>query len=104
MTSASRSIRTFNLPLRRSFYGTRQVPLCWSELVCSVSGYSLMSLVSVPYGHVEGTDTLHLLVTLCVQNTPAVSGTVAHLGPGLLRICSDRLPSGPPRRGPPGKN
>jgi hypothetical protein len=48
--------------------GTRQVPLCWPAPVCSVSGYSSMSLVSALSGHMEGTDTLQLLVTLCLQN------------------------------------
>jgi hypothetical protein len=37
--------------------GTRQVPLCWPHPVCSVHGYSSMSLVSAPSGHAEGTDT-----------------------------------------------
>jgi hypothetical protein len=60
--------------------GTRQVPLCWPERACSVSGYSWMSLVSAPSGHAEGTDTLQLLVTLCLQNTPRLSASVAHLG------------------------
>jgi hypothetical protein len=41
--------------------GTRQVPLCWPGPVCSVSGYSLMSLVSVSSGHAKGTVTLQLL-------------------------------------------
>ena len=45
--------------------GTQQVPLCWPEPGCSVSGYSSMSLVSAPSGHAEGTDTLQSLVTLC---------------------------------------
>ena len=41
---------------------TRQVPLCWPEPACLVSGYSSMSLVSASSGHAEGTDTLQLLV------------------------------------------
>ena len=60
--------------------GTRQVPLCWPEPGCSVSGYSSMSLVSASSGHAEGTDTLQLLVTLRLQYTPGLSVTVAHLG------------------------
>jgi len=47
--------------------GTRQVPLCWPEPMCSVSGYSSMSLVSASSGHAGGTDTFQLLVTLCLQ-------------------------------------
>jgi hypothetical protein len=50
--------------------GTHQVPLCWPEPVCSVSGYSSMSLLSASSGHAEGTDTLQLLVNLCLQIRP----------------------------------
>jgi len=60
--------------------GTRQVPLCWPAPVCSVSGYSSMSLVSAPSGHAEGTDTLQSLVILCLQNPLRVSRTVHGLG------------------------
>ena len=58
---------------------TCQLPLSWPEPGCSVSGYSSMSLVSASSGHAEGTDTFQLLVTLCLQNTPRLSVTVAHL-------------------------
>ena len=60
--------------------GTRQVPLCWPERVCSVSYYSSMSLISAPSGHAEGTDTLQLLVTLRLQILHEVSRTVHGLG------------------------
>ncbi len=60
--------------------GTRQVPLCWPETGCLVSGYSSMSLVSASSGHAEGTDTLQLLVTLCLQNPLRLSCTVHDLG------------------------
>ena len=60
--------------------GTRQVLLCWPRPGCSVSGYSSMSLVSALSGHAEGTDTLQLLVTLCLQNPLKVSRTVHGLG------------------------
>ena len=75
--------------------GTRQVPLCWPEPECSVSGYSSMSLVSASSGHAEGTATLQLLVTLCLQNMPRLSGTVAHLGLRHGRLGRDRSASGP---------
>jgi hypothetical protein len=67
--------------------GTRQVSLCWPAPGCSVSGYSSMSLVSALSGHAEGTDTLQLLVTLCLQKTRRLSDTVAHLdrSPRLIR-------------------
>ena len=74
--------------------GTRQVPLCWPEPVCSVSGYSSMSLVSASSGHAEGTDTLQLLVTLCLQNTPELSATLARLGLQSQRVRQDRPASG----------
>jgi hypothetical protein len=60
--------------------GTRQVPLCWPEPVCSVFGYSSMSLVSASSGHAEGMDTLQLLVILCLQNPLRLSRTVHGLG------------------------
>ena len=60
--------------------GTRQVPLCWPEPGCSVSGYSSMSLVSASSGHAEGTDTLQSLVILCLQNPLRLSRTVHGLG------------------------
>jgi hypothetical protein len=57
--------------------GTRQVPLCWPEPVCSVSGYSSMSLVSAPSGHAEGTDTLQSLVISGRLAQPAAARTTA---------------------------
>jgi hypothetical protein len=75
--------------------GTRQVPLCWPEPGCSVSGYSSMSLVSASSGHAEGTDTLQSLVILCLQNTPRLSASVAHLGLHSKRVRQDRYASGP---------
>ena len=75
--------------------GTRQVPLCWPEPVCLVSGYSSMSLVSAWSGHAEGTDTLQLLVILCLQNPLRLSEAVVHLG--LCQNISVRID---PRRNP----
>jgi hypothetical protein len=33
-----------------------QLQLCWSEAVCSTSGYRLMSAVTALPGHAEGTS------------------------------------------------
>jgi hypothetical protein len=62
--------------------GTRQVPLCWPEPGCSVSGYSSMSLVSASSGHAEGTDTLQSLVMVA---STAVSGDCYSLGYSVAR-------------------
>ena len=74
---------------------TCQLPLAWSEPICSVSGYSPMPLVSAPFWHAAGTRCLSTLVTLCLQNTPGLSGTVAHLGRNLACVRWDRPVSGP---------
>jgi hypothetical protein len=50
------------------------------RLVRSVPGCGSMSLVSVSSGHAEGTNTLQLLVTLCVQNPHEASRTVHSRG------------------------
>ena len=61
------SVETYRLGGRLT--GICQVPLCWPEPVCSVSGYSSMSLVSTPSGHG------HTPVA-CVQNTSRLSAAV----------------------------
>ncbi len=70
--------------------GTRQVPLCWPEPACSVSGYSSMSLISA-WSARGGTDTLLLLVTLCLQNPHRVSRTVHGLS-RLIPLIHSNLP------------
>ena len=69
---------------------TCQLPLSWSEPVCSASGYSSVSPVSAPFWHAHDTGTPSILVTLCLQNTLGLSGTVAHLWPRRARIRWDR--------------
>lgn len=78
------------------FASTCTCPLSFAcpELVCSVSGYSSMSLVSGSSGHV-GARTRSCCNDPCLQNTPKLSGTVAHLGRSHLPIRWDRPLSGP---------
>ena len=73
----------------------RQVPLCWPEPVCSVSGYSSMSLVSALSGHAEGTDTPQLRVILYLQYAPGLSGTAAHLWLRYGRLRGAQDPDAP---------
>ena len=72
-----------------------KLPFSWSELVCSSSGYSSMSLVSAPFWHARGTGGVgvaaadHLVAkyaqTVAYRRLPGLCGNGESVGIGPRR-------------------
>ena len=72
-----------------------KLPFSWSELVCSSSGYSCMSLVSAPFWHARGTGGVgvaaadHLVAkyaqTVAYRRLPGLCGNGESVGIGPRR-------------------